>query len=331
MVQSQGDNSAQVRHLQDSVQRLEHSLAEMQHERERLIRRRRTQLLLVGIAVSLLAHIILLVYLATVYWQEGGSGGGQTVSFEFATVQDEQLTELQETRFDELVPEDSSEIQAPATDVPTATIDPSAVGEPNDLGLKGIDSTLGGSGSASGGGTLGGAGAGTSFFGVSSRGTRFCYIVDVSASMQSDLRLQATMQQLAQSISGLPDYGYVYILLFASNITEPPMQRGWTRARKSTINQIIRWLNTVSPGGGTEPVPAFFQAFALDTRPDVIFFLTDGEIPAATADEVAALNSRGKRVTINTFAFGNPASQEQLRQIARDSGGTYRFVPSGGN
>lgn len=331
MVHPQPDNPSQVAQLQNAVQRLERSLAEMQHERERLIRRRRTQLLLIGVAVSLLAHIVLLIYLATVYWQEGGSGGGQAVSFDFAVVQDEQLTELEQSSFDELVPEELSEIQAPDTDVPTATLDPNAVGERADMGLKGIDSTLGGSGSAAGGGTLSGAGAGTSFFGVSSRGTRFCYIVDISASMQQGRKIQVAMQELAQSISGLPDYAHFYMLLFASNVTEPPMQRGWTRARKSTINQVIRWLHLVDPGGGTEPTPAFHQAFALDVRPDVIFFLTDGEIPGATADEVAALNGRGKRVVINTIAFGNPASQDQLRQIARDSGGSYRFVPSGGN
>jgi uncharacterized protein YegL len=62
----------------------------------------------------------------------------------------------------------------------------------------------------------------------------------------------------------------------------------------------------------------------------VVFFLTDGEIPQAdeTLARVTQLNSRGRRVVINTIAFGDPASQELLREIARQSGGIYRFVAS---
>ena len=77
-------------------------------------------------------------------------------------------------------------------------------------------------------------------------------------------------------------------------------------------------------------MPAFDQVFSLKERPDVIFFLTDGEIPRAeeTLATVTMLNARGRRVVINTIAFGDPASQELLREIARRSGGIYRFVAS---
>ena len=75
-------------------------------------------------------------------------------------------------------------------------------------------------------------------------------------------------------------------------------------------------------------MPAFERVFALGDRPDVIFFLTDGEIPDAEAagDLIAKLNSGGRRVVINTIAFGDVRSQKLLRRLARDSGGTYRFV-----
>ena len=38
------------------------------------------------------------------------------------------------------------------------------------------------------------------------------------------------------------------------------------------------------------------QIFALDVRPDVIFFLTDGIFNDITLEELGALNARGKRV-----------------------------------
>jgi len=111
----------------------------------------------------------------------------------------------------------------------------------------------------------------------------------------------------------------------------PPMQDGWSRARERTISTLVRWLNNVTAGGGTQPMSAFQRVFELETRPDVIFFLTDGEIPRETATRVADLNSRGKRVVINTIAFGDSTSLEQLKQIAIDSGGQCREVHAGTN
>ena len=75
---------------------------------------------------------------------------------------------------------------------------------------------------------------------------------------------------------------------------------------------------------------AFYEVFALDVLPDVLFFLTDGEIPDDIADLVAELNDRGGRVIINTIAFGDARSQAQLRRIASESGGVYLFVPQEG-
>ena len=154
------------------------------------------------------------------------------------------------------------------------------------------------------------------------------YIVDISGSMREGRKLEVAMRELSRSISALPDYAQFHVLLFSTSYVEPPMQTGWMRARRSTVTAITTWLERVTPGGGTLPMEAFVHAFSLSTRPDVIFFLTDGEIPAKTAAEVAQLNDRGQRVVINTIAFGDPTSQEQLKQIATDSGGAYRFVPS---
>ncbi len=94
------------------------------------------------------------------------------------------------------------------------------------------------------------------------------------------------------------------------------------------MRSFIHWLDKIDSSGGTLPLPAFQKVFGLSVRPDVIFFLTDGEIPPDTAANVTSLNSRGRRVVINTIAFGDPASQAQLKDIARRSGGVYRFVPS---
>ena len=205
--------------------------------------------------------------------------------------------------------------------ISTASVPITAV---DDLDVKSLDVFSGGEG----GGTLGGGGAGTTFFGVSSRGTRFAYIVDISGSMGQKRKLDVCMRELARSIQTLPDFAYFYIVLYSSTTEVPPVQRGWTRASRTTIGRVIRWFNEVDPHGGTRPVPAFQQVFALPVRADVVFFLTDGLIPPNTDDEVTELNRRGKRVVVNTIAFGDPTSQEMLKEMARSSGGVYRFVPT---
>jgi hypothetical protein len=103
------------------------------------------------------------------------------------------------------------------------------------------------------------------------------------------------------------------------------------RARVRDVDRLVQWIDQVQPGGGTQPLPAFQRAFGLDIQPDVIFFLTDGQIAdESTPAQIANMNdNRGKRAVINTIAFGDPRAQEMLRQIANDSGGAFKFVQVG--
>ena len=308
--------------LREMIRRLE-------EQRDELQRRRRRQLLVAGVCLSILVHLGLMLYLNVLRRAAPAPAAPQAVSLEFAVLQEPELTRLEESALEELTPEVALELDVVLPDEPLATLDPDLSAANLEISAAGSVPALGGAGAGEGGGpTLDGGGAGTSFFGVSSRGTRFAYIVDVSGSMGQDRKIDVCMRELARSIETLPDYAYFYIVLFSSDITLPPVQKGWTRARPNTLSNVIRWLNQIDPRGGTQPKPAFLQVFALRDRPDVIFFLTDGEIPKDTPETVIGLNARGKRVVINTIAFGDPTSQDHLQHIARRSGGVYRFVPS---
>ncbi len=292
------------------------------------MRRRRRQLLLLGITLSMIAHLILYIYLAVTYRRAPGGGGPQQVQLELALLAPEPLTELEDLEFEDLLPEIEISLEELPSEAPSAELDAASPAATLEISSEGAMPTLGGAGQATGSGTLGGGTAGTSFFGISASGTRFAYIVDISGSMGQGRKLWVAMRELSGSIAGLPDYTYFYIVLFSSASIVPPMQRGWTRARPATLTHFIRWLRDVDPGGGTQPKSSFAKVFALDPVPDVIYFMTDGEISGFTADEVAQMNKQGKRTVINTIAFGDPASQDLLRDIARQSGGVYRFVPS---
>lgn len=61
-------------------------------------------------------------------------------------------------------------------------------------------------------------------------------------------------------------------------------------------------------------------------EPDVMFLLSDGEIPLNTRNIVQQAN-RG--TAIHTIAFGSNAGGHILKQIATDTGGTQRFIGDG--
>jgi len=313
--------------LEDQVAELEATIRDLQDQCEVEVRRRRRNLLLLGISASALVHMALMLYLSLLHRGQPPGQGVQPVAIEFAVIQESELTQLQELQFDDLVPEVPFEIDDLSAQDPSLDLTPEVSAAELEISQAGSVPRLTGSGSGEGT-TLEGGGAGTTFFGVSSRGTRFAYIVDVSGSMSEEGKIDVCMSQLARSIELLPDYASFYIVLFASQIAVPPMQNGWTRARDATVSRFVRWLNQIDPGGGTRPQPAFRKVFSIEERPDVIFFLTDGQIPPDTVAVVAALNGRGRRVAVNTIAFGNPASQEYLKEISRNSGGVYRYVPS---
>lgn len=298
-------------------------------QREELVRRRWMRLLMVGIVVSILVHVMLMILLGSIYrWLPGGSRY-EPVTFEFAILQEEELTQFEEILLDDMSTEKIEDLND-LRDESMEILQPDIPAVEMEFADSGNMTTLGGSGEGEGFG-LSGGGSGTSFFGVSSKGTSFAYIVDRSGSMSDGNRMAVAKRELVRSIQGLPDYAQFYIVMFSSNILMPSFQDGWMRARKSMISRVIRWLNNdVDPIGGTEPITAFLQVFSLETRPDVIFFLTDGEITDITAQRVAAMNKRGKKVVINTIAFGDPSSQDLLKDIAAQSGGVYRFVPADG-
>jgi hypothetical protein len=149
--------------------------------------------------------------------------------------------------------------------------------------------------------------------------------------MGQDDKMPAAMAELKRSLKSLPDYAAFAVILYSSEPVVPPFQNGWLRASRGNLSRISAWIDGLQPGGGTFPLPAFDLAFRQDVRPDVVFFLTDGLIPRETPAAVRGLNESGsgRVAVINCIAFGSGAGQEPMRQIAAESDGVFRFVPTG--
>ncbi len=188
-----------------------------------------------------------------------------------------------------------------------------------------------------------------SFMGTDAKAQRVCFIADCSGSMRNNNRLGLLKRELEKTLRGLGPEAMFYVIFFHAR--EVPMPaKTWLRGGKD-VERVLPWIQERRTSGGTRPLSAFEHAFRLDPRPDVIFFLTDGEIPSNVPSEVAKLNDKpGGKVRINTILLGTekstrltrvlskPGAAEKttsravrgdllLRRLANESGGTYRFVP----
>ena len=163
------------------------------------------------------------------------------------------------------------------------------------------------------------------FFGQSAVGQRFAFILDRSGSM-SGRRWFACTTQLQKALRSLPDTAEFFLVLFSNRDVEPPGQSGWVRADRDRIERVLAWVSGIHPGGGTDPESAFKRVFSMPYAPDVIYFLTDGELEGFTPATCASLRG-GAPTLVNTIALENGASAEALQGMAAQSGGQFMLIP----
>lgn len=162
----------------------------------------------------------------------------------------------------------------------------------------------------------------TSFFGIRTQGQVFIYVVDCSGSMIDESRLTCAKIELRRSINALQVPQRFHVIFYND---EPIMMPGALpkSADLTAKDQLLNWLRLIEPDGKTDPRSALGLAVSL--RPDAIFLLSDGEYPDGTAAAIAKKNSR--KIPIHCVDLGSGDTAEQLKQIARDSGGQYRWRP----
>ena len=188
----------------------------------------------------------------------------------------------------------------------------------------------GGSGGGVGGGVGRGVGPGTEFFGAREHAHSFVYVIDCSGSMATRSSLEIAKRELISSLEQLPpdaQFGVIFYNLRATVFSDPTGRKGLMAA--------TRWQQ----GAGRHPalpdlprrrdraawVPS---AAALTLKPEVIFFLTDGD--NLTRNDVAVLLTETGPVRIQTVEFGRGLDlgfeSNPLRRLATQTGGTYRYI-----
>lgn len=192
-------------------------------------------------------------------------------------------------------------------------------GSSNPVSLAGanLGAAGGGSGNGKGGPNVG-------FFGTREAGSTFVFVVDSSGSMRGE-RFQRALSELRKSIKDLKSW-QKFTVIFYNDIPIPLFSPQSdvklypsTSAQRAKAN---KWMQQMTPDGGTQPAEALKKA--LDMKPDVIFFLTDGEIPEETREAAKAANRHS--TIVHTIAFESRDGETILKGIAEDNRGRYRYV-----
>ena len=183
-------------------------------------------------------------------------------------------------------------------------------------------------GNGAGDGTGEGSGSGQGFFGMKQPGKSFVFVVDSSMSMNAPhesewgTRFGRVQVELIRSIAALDSPQRFFVIFFNTQALPMPT-RGLLDAELSNRKKSLHWVATMRPAGETDPRQAL--ALALRLKPDVIYFLTDGDFSIEIKKELIGL--RQQRTSVHTYAFGTRDGSSILRQIARQNGGEFHFVP----
>ena len=251
--------------------------------------------------------------------QAGTAEEAERLQAEFAELEQPSLS-YDSPSVPELAQETLPEVEA--LDMPTEAEITGSLSElvPADLGVGAGDVEQ------SAGMGEGGSGSGSaSFFGVEATGSRFVYIVDTSGSMAVGGKLEALQRELVKSIEGLLEAADFLVITYSDSALPLDGRSSWVNADDRGKRFARRAVANLNSGGGTQPSPAFGLAFAMRPPPEAIYFMTDGEFPDEVANDIAALNAEYK-VPVHCIAFVSRSSEDLMRRIAKQSGGTYTFV-----
>jgi hypothetical protein len=172
---------------------------------------------------------------------------------------------------------------------------------------------------------------GTSFMGIEDEGTRVVFVVDASASMETNQAMRSAKSALVSSLQQLTDQQQFQVLFYNKRVL-PLTIRGKndlafaTELNKSAARQAIQM---VEPGEGTEHYPAL--VWALKWQPEVLYLLTDANEPQLSTGELDELRKMNRgRTRIHTIEFGfqprlTTGVQNFLQRLAQQNGGTYRY------
>ena len=181
-------------------------------------------------------------------------------------------------------------------------------------------------------GTPGGGAVGLKmkFAGVGGNAHTVVFVCDASGSMINTF--SSLKAELVKAVMGLKPIQSFNIIFFQDE-RAAALDQGLLVANPSNKDKALKWLDTITTTGTTNPIPGIEMAFR--SRPQLVYLLTDADFPDnnAVKNAIQRLNN-GRQTRINTITFvqgddSSDASQsfvDLMTQIAKDNGGVYTHV-----
>ena len=234
-----------------------------------------------------------------------------------------------------------SEISLPAVEIDTKALNPAVALSPmGDLGDVSVNVDMS---------VLNKAFA-SNFMGIKSKANKILFIIDYSASMNG--RDKVMRSELSKAIEKLPAVGSVSVIFFSGptwvagedakalhknwtgsnnggwkpNDGYNPVKPKWLPVTPSIKKRLIKAVYDTPLTFGTVWDNSFEWAFYMNPKPDVIYFMTDGNSNKNFQGLDIIKQKKGK-TKIYTIGYGAPAGAKvPLEEIAAMTGGKSKFV-----
>ncbi len=190
----------------------------------------------------------------------------------------------------------------------------------------------------------------SNFMGVKTQANKICFIIDYSASMRG--RDIVMRDELTAAIEKLPAVGSVCVMFFSgptwlagedahalhknwagTNGAGWAPKEGFTPTKPKWIPVTPRTKKALTDAVWSTPLTfgtvwnnSFEWAFNLNPKPDVIYFMTDGNANKSLQG-MEIIQSKKGRTKIYTIGYGAPANAKKpLEEIAAMTGAKSKFV-----
>ncbi len=180
---------------------------------------------------------------------------------------------------------------------------------------------------------------GAEFFGSKAVGNTFIYVVDCSPSMLRDGAFDAAKSEILKSLSQFKPKQRFFIAFFGKEI-EPMRFRGGEVERYAlfatpeNLEKTVEWISRVGiQKDGRPPIEALEEVLGM--QPDGVFLLFDGDTKVDQWTKKIRDLNRDKgflaedspKVPIHVVHFFRDEFEKEMRTLAMENGGTYRFIP----